>query len=534
MKKTVSLLLFIISFVFFSCKKTENPVEENQKPINFSIYIADFNTARTFDDDIARIITEKTGVSLTMTVPEDDPSEDIQLMIANHNFPDLIFAKSDISKLIESHCVIPLDDYIEKYGTNIKKLYGDQLDRLRNTLDDPQIYTFGTYEIKSKPLEISGNVQLQNAVLREFGYPQIKTLDDLENILKAYKSKYPEIDGKETIGMSILTDSWYWLLGLSNPGNFMIGYPDDGQWIIDQNTLSAQYKFLHPEMNTYYKWLNKIYHEGLLDPESFTQTSEMYKNKLATGRVLCTTYPLWGLEEIQGNLISQDMVERTFAYLPVTASEKYKDPSLKDYGFSGGWGIAISVTCKDPLRAFMFMDNMCSEETQILINWGIQGKDYFYDANGKRVGFNIPVSSGVSTWTYPFPEAGSGFIDSTGNPITRGTRKAVTGRYNFAQKETLKAYDVEMFTDLFPSSEELGVSKHGQLWQYNISSSNLEILDSCDAYVKTEIIKMILGPEEKFDSSWTNMQNTIKSMGIGNVEKELTKLIEVKRILWKN
>ena len=85
---------------------------------------------------------------------------------------------------------------------------------------------------------------------------------------------------------------------------------------------------------------------------------------------------------------------------------------------------------------------------------------------------------------------------------------------------------------MFPSSEELGVSKHGQLWKYTLSAKNQEILDNCDAYVKQELIKMIVGPEQKFDSSWTNMQETIKSMGISKVEKELTSLIEVKRALW--
>lgn len=535
MKKITSFILLGSLLLLNSCaekEKIKNTPEEKQKPITFVLYSADQESELTFTDSIAQIITEKTGVTLQIQGPVDDVTQDIQLMIANHNFPDLIYAKSDISKLIDSRCVIPLDEYIEKYGKNVKQLYGDQLNRLRNTLSDPQIYTFGTYPIKDQAIEISGNIQLQNAVLREFGYPQIKTLNDLENILKAYKAKYPEIEGKKTVGMSILTDSWHWLLGLSNPGNFVIGYPDDGEWIIDQETFSAQYKFLNPQMDTYYRWLNKIYHEGLLDPESFTQSPEAYRAKLATGTVLCTTYPHWGLEDVHRSLVAEDRVERTFAFLPITAAEKYKDPSLKDYGFSGGWGIAISVTCKDPLRAFMFMDFMCSEEAQILTNWGVKGVDYFYDSTGKRFSATIPKSTGIVTWTYPFPEAGPGYIDSTGNPIGRSSKDVVIRRYNSAQRETLKAYGAECWPDLFPSSEELGVSKHGQLWKYTLSAKNQEILDNCDAYVKQELIKMIVGPEQKFDSSWTNMQETIKSMGISKVEKELTSLIEVKRALW--
>jgi len=532
MKKTVNVLLIICAFTLLSCsKKTEEKPVENE-PVVFTMYCADKVTNPKFNDQIAKEITERTGVTLEISEVEESLSQDIQLMIANHNYPDFIFAKAEVSKLIENRAIIPLDEYIEKYGSNMKKLYGDQLDRLRNTIQDPHIYTFGTYEIKSNPLEVAGNIQLQNAVLREFGYPQIDTLDDLENILKAYVQKYPEIDGHKTYGMSLCTYDWYWLLGLSNPGNYMIGLQDDGQWYINPDNLSAQYKFLNPKMFTFYKWLNKIYHEGLLDPESFTQTFDMWKAKLSTGSVLSTSFAFWALQDIQHTLGSSDMYDRTFAYLPVTASPEYKDPALKDYGFSGGWGIGISVTCKDPVRAFKFMDYMCSEEAQVLTNWGIEGIDYFYDDYNRRLSAKIPRTTGVGRWTYPFPEAGTGYIDSTGNKISKVTRDSVIKKYNYAEKETLKAYGVEMWIDLFPSAQELGFSKHGQLWQYNLNSKCQDIVDACDDYVKKELIKMILGPEKNFDSSWSNMQKTVKDMGIGSVEKELTSLIKMKRTLW--
>ena len=128
-------------------------------------------------------------------------------------------------------------------------------------------------------------MQLQHAVLKELGYPQIKTLEDYENALRAYMKKYPTINGQKTIGLSLLIDTWQWYIDLSNPGNYTIGYPDDGQWIVDSN-LNARYKFLDPEIFQYYKWLNKLNAEGLLDPESFTQKEDVWKSKIASGRVL--------------------------------------------------------------------------------------------------------------------------------------------------------------------------------------------------------------------------------------------------------
>lgn len=524
-------LLFIYSIVLLSCKADKE--NEFKKAKTFTFYSTDLSEPNYFNDPIAKEITKKTGVTLKFQYPKHSSAEEISLMIVNENYPDLIFAKSDITKLIDAKAVIPLDEYIEKYGDNIKKLYGNELVKLRYTLDDPSIYTVGTYELKNNTYQVAGTMQLQNAVLKEFAYPKISTLEDFENILLAYMKKYPEINGHKTIGLSLLTDDWYWLVGLSNPGNYLIGFPDDGQWIVDQESMIATYKFLHPEMHTFYKWLNKIYHEGLLDPESFTQNIDIWHTKLSNGYVLGTTYPYWGLQDIQTELQNNGLIERTFAYLSVTANKKYKDPSLKDYGYSGGWGIAISRNCEDPIGAFKFLDWMCSEEAQILTNWGIEGINYYYDAQGKRISKTIDSKeNGVGTWLYPFPEAGPGYIDSTGNSLGKNQKETVMNQYNYVEKETLKAYGVDVWTDLFPSPEDLGVSKHGQIWQYPIDQKDTAIIEKADSYVKESLIDMIIGPEEDFDTAWLTMQKKLKEMGVEEVGQNVTRLIKNKKELW--
>nr|MCR4742640.1 extracellular solute-binding protein [Treponema sp.] len=474
-----------------------------------------------------------TGVTLKFyQSSSQNVDDDIDLMIANNSYTDFIFAKSGITRLIEAGAVIPLDEYISKYGNNIKQLYKNEIVKLRNTIDDPQIYTVGTYEIKSKVMETSGNIQIQNAVLKEFGYPSIKTLEDLENLLKAYIKKYPEINGHKTQGISLLTDSWYWYVCLSNPGNFVIGYPDDGQWIVNQNTLEASYKFLYPEMKIFYKWLNKIYHQGLLDPESFTQDLSLWKSKLENGYVLATSSPDYLLSDITKYLNQNYQESRTFAYLPVMADLKYTDQNLKDYGYSGGWGIAISSSCKDKVNAFKFLDWMCSEEAQILTNWGIENIDYYYE-DGIRTSFpNIDASRGVGKWVYPFPQAGEGYLDSTGNPMAKVSRSEIIKNYTNTEKDTLNAYGVETWADLFTQADKLKVSKHGQVWQYPLKPQMNDLVNKVDEYVKSSLIKMIVGPENNFDKSWEEMKNTIISMGIKDVEEEITKLIQMKIKLW--
>lgn len=530
--KSAFFLGFMVFLLFslISCGKGKKKTEAVRK---FTFYSSDLTSYQPFTDLIAQEMTRQSGVFLETQYSQS--VDELSVMIANDHYPDFIYAKSDLSRLIEVGAIIPLDKYIEEYGQNMKALYGDQLVKLKYSLDDPHIYSMGTFDVKNRLLEVGGNIQLQHAVLKELGYPKINTLEDLENALLAYKSKYPYINGNETIGFSLLCDDWFWYLGLSNPGGYLIGKPDDGQWFVDQNTLKAEYKFLNAEMPVFYKWLNKIYHEGLLDIESFTQKEDVFQAKLSSGRVLATSYPHWGLQDSRNSLIQNGMDDRVFAYLPVTAGSEYKDQALKDYGFSGGWGIAISKSCTDPVAAFKFLDYLCAEDTQILLNWGIEGITYTYDSYGKRVELdNIPENSGLGLWAYPFPQAGKGAFDSKGDTICKLSEEKLKKSYIQTEKDTLAAYGAEMWTDLFPSSEELGVSRHGQVWQYSLSSDGFEKLNKIDAYVKNCLIKMILSESKDFDSAWKEMVAGIRSMEIDSVTEELNDLISQKMTLWGN
>lgn len=529
--------------IFTGCAKKEG-AKSADDPVTLTFFTSDSNEDMPFTDPVALEIQKRTGVTLLVEHPVAGDAQAIPLMLASGEYPDLIYAKGELTKLIDAGAVIPLDGYIEKYGGNMKKLYGDQIVKLRNSLDDPHIYSVGTYGVNQQILETSGTMQIQHAVLKELGYPKIETLDDYEHAIRAYMKKYPEINGQKTIGLSLLIDTWQWYIDLSNPGNYVIGYPDDGQWIVDQKTLQAQYKFLHPEMYRWYKWLNKMNAEGLLDPESFTQKEDVWQSKIAAGRVLGITYPLWGYQDARRTLIQNNMTERTYAYLPVTAGRQFKDPSRKDYGYSGGWGIAISSSCRDPGRAFKFLDWMCSEEAQILVNWGIKNVNYYIDADGKRARTEEEIKTaetdpdyarktGVGRWVYPFPETGNAAVDSNGEFINVVTPEIIKDNYLPVEKETLAAYGAKMWIDLFPTPEELGGrSKHGQVWQYTLPADVNEKITAADEYVKTALSQLVLGSPSDFDKNWTAMQTALKKMGLGKAGDTLTNLIAMKIKLW--
>jgi len=521
--------------------------EMDKSPITLTMFNVDSSEDMPFDDDVAKKITELTGVTLKIIHPVTAGDlQAIPLMIASGEYPDLIFAKGDTGKLVDAGAIIKLDDYIEKNGKNLKALYGDQLKRLRFSAADPSIYTVGTGGVSTAPWNPDGTMQLQNAVLKELGYPKINTIYDYEKAIKDYIAKHPEINGKKTIGMSLMASDWRWLTTVGNTASLTAGIPDDGQFKVDDETQKATYKFLLPEVKEYFKWLNHMNAEGLLDPESFTQKEDAYRAKLAQGNVLGITDAIWDYDTAMQSLRKAGMDERTFAKLPVVVNEKYKAPSLKDYGFGGSPGIAISSTSKNADRAFQFLDWMASDEAQVLLNWGIERKHYKVE-NGKRVVLpevqeqkntdkNFKKISGIGQYVYPFPQRGDGAVDPTGSPYTTNTLETFMANYNEGDKATLAGYGVKAWSELFPQREELSVSKHGQVWQYNLASDSdvAIILKKADDYTQKAITQAILGSPADFDSAWDKIQEDLKAMDIEKVNEGMSKLTEERIKLWNN
>jgi len=548
MKKKVlvfsaAVLLLVLLTVCKGKEGAEAPALNNKKPVTFTFYNVDISEDMPFTDPVAKKITEQTGVTLLVDHPLGGDQQAIPLMIASGQYPDLVYAKGSLSLLIEAGVIIPLDDLINTKGKHIKELYGDNLIRLRNSLDDPRIYTVGTYDVNPGIWKTDGTMQLQHSVLKELGYPRMRTLDDYEGAIKTYMAKYPTVNGQKTIGLSLLVDTWQWYIGLSNPSGFLTGHPDDGQWFVDQTTMDAQYKFLHPDTKYFYKWLNRMNAEGVLDPESFTQKEDIWKAKIAAGRVLGLSYPVWGYDDSRSSLIRDGMEDRTYAYLPIMADEKYTCAALKDYGLSGGWGIAITTACKDPQRAFEFLDWMCSEEAQVLVNWGIEGVNYII-IDGKRI---IPddehrrietdpdykKKTGVGQWGYPFPMRGRGYKDSMGNYNTKDSPERIKNQeYLIIEKETLAAYGAKMWIDLFPSTESLGVSEHGAAWQYTLPPDANAKITEADNYMKNALANVVLGRPEDFETSWQKIVLDLRRMNIEDTGKIMTKMIKDKMELW--
>ena len=124
--------------------------------------------------------------------------------------------------------------------------------------------------------------------------------------------------------------------------------------------------------------------------------------------------------------------------------------------------------------------------------------------------------------------------DSTGNFITRNSPETIRRNYLPVERETLAGYGVEMWTYLFPSTESLGISRHGQSWQYTLPPDLNAKTAEADDYMKTNLAMIVLGKPADFDAAWDRIIRDLRAMGIEEANSALTALVKDKVKLWGN
>ena len=504
------------------------------EPITFTFYNAD-GAEDPWTDPVALAITEATGVTLDTLYPSDVEEKTVELMIAIGELPDLIFAKGDSDILIEQGALIDLSDLIDEYGPHIKALYGDEYEKLQSSRENPAIYQLCCGKVQDEALTSSGTAQLQWAVLAFNDYRIPYTLDEYGDMIREYKARHLNIDGQTTIGITLSVTDWHWYTTLANPSGYIAnGAIDNGQWIVSDD-YKVQYKHMVGGQKEYYRWLNRMYDEKVLDQEFAIQTHEDYLEKIASGRVLGLLDADWDYTTAENTLKAAGRYERTYAGLPVTIDSSVKCASLAPQGLNT-WGIGITTACKDPVRAIQFLDWLCTEEAQILVNWGIEGVNYYYDEDGvrcrtaeeiERAEKNVSYQNetGVGLHSYPFPSYGNTVLDSTGNYFCILNPESVADSYNEQEQAALEAWDVERLTDIFPQADEFEKKEYTPLWSRILPEDLGRQLSRLDEIAREGLIDCVVCTPDKFDSKWDQLQQNLIAAGAYQAQEQMTELL---------
>ncbi|WP_270168868.1 ABC transporter substrate-binding protein [Paenibacillus sp. SYP-B4298] len=540
------LMLLAFSVVLAGCSSNkgstgssgEGNSVDGTEPFEISVYIGEAGQQPTPDNKVYKKIKDELGASFKFEFLAGDSNQKLGVMIAGSDYPDMMTGNT---KLVSAGAYIPLEDLIEQHAPNLKKHYAKYWNMMKDP-NDGHIYilpNYGAYNGEVTSSWYSGPAfWIQKAVLAEFGYPKVKTLDEYFDLIEKYKEKFPTIDGSPTIGFEILNNDWRtW--GLLNPPQHLIGHPNDGGVVVNDG--KAEIFADKDYAKRYYQKLNEINAKGLLDKEAFTQNYDQYMAKISSGTVLGMFDQHWNFQAAEDSLTTQKKLERTYVGLPVVFDESTRDHYRDRPALNVNNGFGISVNAKNPERIIKLLDRLMEEDWQRTLSWGFEGEDYIVNEEGRFMKTQEQRDKFTdATWKlankadilYKFAPKMEGYF-SDGN-ATDGSAQPEEYR------ASLKPYDVEFldkygydsYVDFFSAPPENPI--YYPAWSVDlVEGSEAKVANTKMTDLSTKFLpRAILGSAAEFDKTWSEYVSEMGKINVKAYEDRINEVLQWRIETW--
>jgi len=527
----------------------EKPTEQKPKPITFTMFVAGPGEAPPKDNKIIKKIQEITGVTIEFEFLVGDMEQKVGIMIASGDYPDLIGAGQARGRFLNAKAFVAVDDLLPKYP-NLWKHYEPYLDRLRSVSADKKIYILdiwgreywlGDGQDQFYEGDYNGPAfWIQKAVLAWDGYSNPTKLDDFFDLLERYYKAHPNIDGQPTLAFEVHSQDWRSFC-LKNAPQHLIGGRNEGDVVVDPETLKVEIYQNKDYAKAYYKKLNEAFKKGLIHPETFTRNYDEYLKVISQGRVLAMFDQHWNFQDGESVLVGEGKYERT--YVPIGVSFDGTPMPYNRYkstGIIGGNGMGISVKCKDVERALEFMDTLLREDVHRLLYWGIEGEDYYVDANGRlrrtpeqKANFDNPdwrLANAGWVLGDQFPKLEGRYSD--GNSCSSGTQpEERLENQNEYDKNFFKQYGFYGRSDFLPMGKDPG---YPEVWSIfsTMEEDNIakpifdQITDLQNRYLPGVIMA------EDFESAWAEYVKRYENVNYRALEEEVERQIRERMVIY--
>ena len=389
-----------------------------KKPVSIKIIYS--ATTALADNYATKYIQDKTGITIDWILfPVDQYKEKLNLSLASSDKADLIIppnaAAARLTKIEEfkyasQGLLTPLNDYIKYSSKNVKALYDEFPEYYQAvTAPDGNIYSFQDIKRPGRGAyhgTASYKLWINKSWIDRLGLQMPTTTDELYNVLKAFKEKDANGNGDPndeiplstcTKGSNVQIDGYLmnaFTYNDPNPNNTTpyLRVSDDGK--IEASVTDPNYR----EGLLY---LNKLYSEGLLYPDSFTQDRATQAALNESGNASrIGALPAQHCGYLVASMTESDRWMEYESLDPIkgpSGLQQTPTPHITADVFPSG---LIPKTSENPEVAFRLIDTFYTDEFSLVINNGEEGKSW------KLAGPNALDSSGKPAVieTMPLPE----------------------------------------------------------------------------------------------------------------------------------
>ena len=302
-------------------------------------------------------IEEKCNVDFVWDSVESGYSEKKAVVLASNDLPDIFFAGLTEDDIVANPELFVDFSTLMEYAPNVEKMFEEvPLTKYVSTYGDngvlslPQVTGFNP-----KSWEV---MMINKNWLDKLGLEVPTTLDELEEVLKAFKEKDPNGNGKaDEIPMDWPCEYGHGPYCLTGA----YGFVDDKNKITLQDG-KVDFLYTTEEYKKVTAYLQNLYAQGLINPEVFTTTDYSVANALSgEGDVARVGFTFgWSVEGRAGKFMDEYIV------LPQLKADESVTNPLWACGpterVNTSVACVLSKSCKNPERAMMVINEFYSED----------------------------------------------------------------------------------------------------------------------------------------------------------------------------
>lgn len=506
MKKSVLALLWIavVCLVFSGCssKGSSNqadPAKEEPSdnfneegfpivddPITLTMFAARSAANGPYKDMyMFKEYENKTNIKFEYNdVPSEGFDEKKNLVFGKKDLPDIFYkayiSNDNLMKYGSSGALVPLEGLIKEYAPNIQSIF-DKYPEVEKGITSPDGHIYGMSSVIEPLVQRTNKLWINKIMLEEVNRDEPETTDDLYNLLKAFKDKYPERTPFLTSDVQALVNALSGSWGLYQQMGYSININDDKIriWLTDD-----KYKEL-------LMYLHKLYEEGLIGHKVMDQEYAEYIAQMQSGKL--------GLFTNQAADAFPQVADQYKGIAPVKGphgDQGYNSsPIARDTG-----AFAISSSNKHPEASIRWLDYLYDgDEGSMFFAYGVEGNTFNYDQDGIPQStdeiLNLPKGPGSA-----FPGPGGG----TPQYSTVKTAARVNTPIDAEAASKLEPYVLEK---VYPAP----------MFEEDVSKEVRDIRGDLDTYTRESRAKFITG-DLSFDS-WDQYVSTVKDIGLDKLEK---------------
>lgn len=445
-------------------------------------------------------IEKRTGVTINWDTYSSDIETVLQTRLAStEGLPDMIEippfdSNIGVDTYSKNGILIPLNDLIDQYAPNIQKLF-EKYPALKAmcTSADGNIYALAGWwgDINEY---VPDYLYIRQDWLDNLGLEMPKTIDDLYNVLKAFKEQ--DANGNGDAGDEIpmackngITELYYLMTGF--------GYDTNSLWYVDDQG-QVHYAATEDKFKDLLTFLNKCYSEGLIsdDLDGTQLTQNITEDKVG---IVC--------HDPADNMASSDDLALTknskcdYEFMPVIQTDENGTAKMTKRSLIWHY-YGITSACQNPEVAMKWIDYVyASQDGLMLYNYGIEGQTYTKDDQG-NITFTDQVTANP-TYTSPFSALRS--VGAWPNYFINDSGEAFMKIFEGTKVETACKAAYGNMVDPFPSM--LGTAEEAE--KYTSEWSDLS------TYLNEEMTAFIIGTDSL--DNFESYVETADSMGLQDI-----------------